>query len=301
MLSISTLCHHQSEMDIESWILWIKGLGFQAIELDYKLSREQLDLLQVLLKKEKMKVSSIHNFCPLPNDQPSSRHVSNYYRLSALDAHERKKAVEWTKNTIDTAVRFDAEVVVIHAGTIESEDDRCRYLMDLLKEEKKETEEFFTEKKKILADRENRRGPYLKAIEKSLEEVLSYAKITNKIIGLETRYYPMEIPNFDEIGHLLNLFASKGLSYWHDVGHAEINEKLGITDHIAFLEKYQNHLIGMHVHDMRGIVDHFVPFSGGINFNVMAPFLDENLLKVFELRAASFDELKGAVRKFNSL
>ena len=114
MLAISTSWMDENE-SMENWLRRIKRLGFDAVELNYKITDKQLKELEPLLRDIQLKVSSIHNFCPVPNDGPSDRHLSNYYRLSSVDEHERRQAVKWTNIAVDTAEHFEAGVVVIHA------------------------------------------------------------------------------------------------------------------------------------------------------------------------------------------
>ena len=85
MLSISTAWNHKPETTLQKMLEEIQAVGLNTIELGYRITALQLEEIIPLLAKMKMNVSSAHNFCPLPNDSPSPRHPSNYYRLSALD------------------------------------------------------------------------------------------------------------------------------------------------------------------------------------------------------------------------
>ncbi len=168
MLTISTAWNYKPDLNIYSWLSEVKALGFDGIELDYQLSRQHLEELSVYLKELNLVVSSVHNFCPTPNDGPSLRHISNYYRLSSLSEIERLKAVEWTKNTIDTAFKFKARAVVVHAGTVESDDDRSVSFFELYKSGKRQTDEFVEKRNEILRMREDKKGPYIDELGKSV-------------------------------------------------------------------------------------------------------------------------------------
>ncbi|MBF0484293.1 MAG: sugar phosphate isomerase/epimerase [Candidatus Omnitrophica bacterium] len=295
MLSLSSCWNYSTDIDIHKWLVQVKDMGFNAIELDYKISRSHLQQIHKTLPKLGLAVSSVHNFCPTPNDELSPRHVSNYYRLSSLDEWERKKAVGWTCYTIDTAVEFKAKAVVLHAGMIESDDIRSKKLFDLYKHGKELSAAFLQERERILKFRKKNCDPYLAVLEESLRDVMDYAYRKKIKIGLETRYYPTEIPNFQEIGMLLSLFERKGMGYWHDVGHAEMNSLLGITDHRDYLEAYGKYLIGVHLHGMEGIDDHLVPFAGDMNLTALMKFFDKSVIKVVETSASSVEEMREAV------
>ena len=243
----------------------------------------------------------MHNFCPVPNDGPSKRHLSNYYRLSSIDEYERQQAVKWTNIAVDTAEHLGAGVVVIHAGTLDFEDERSPLLFHLYSNGQRSSNAFREERCRILQLREEKKRPYIAALEQSLNEVVAYGKKRNIKIGLETRYYPIEIPNFEEIGYFLDLYDKDEMGYWHDVGHAEMNSRLGIRPHIDFLETYKDRLIGVHLHGIKGNRDHLAPFEGDMDLDQFLPYFGSDVLKVVESKPfASADLIQDAVYKLNN-
>ena len=124
MLAISLPWTKEDNPDVKTMLQSVRDMGLDAIEFGYTLTHEQVDAMLPLMKQLGIRAASVHNFSPIPNDRPSVRHVSNYYRLTAVDEDERISAVQWTNNSIDTAVRTGASVVVIHAGMIELGDPR---------------------------------------------------------------------------------------------------------------------------------------------------------------------------------
>jgi len=295
MLSIST-SWMAADASISDWLTQVKALGVGAIELSYRVSHTQLEEVVVGLNRLNLRVSSIHNFCPTPNDGPTTRHVSNYYRLSSIDEVERQLAVKWTKAAIDTAQRVGAQVVVIHAGQVDCDDERSIKLFDLFTDGRKDTPAFADERGRILRLRDKQRAPFIEALERSLGELTGYANTKGVKIGLETRYYPLEIPNFDEIGYFLKKFDKSVVGYWHDVGHAEMNSRLGIKPHLDFLTFYQDRLIGVHIHGMLGRRDHLAPFEGDFDLNPWLPFFGDPVIRVIESKpVASAEMIKAAL------
>lgn len=300
MISISTSWFNEDEQSIGDWLKQVHQFGYDAVELSYKVTHDQLEEARKTLSNLDLKVSSIHNFCPTPNDEPSPRHPSNYYRLSSQDEHERNQAIKWTNIAIDTAKDLNASVVVIHAGTLDFEDERSPYLFELFSTGMNGSPEFIEERNRILSLREENKAPFLQALGNSLSEVVAYARKKDVKIGLETRYYPIEIPNFEEIGYYLDMFGEDAMGYWHDVGHAEINERLGIRSHAEFLEAYQKRLIGVHIHGMEGRRDHLAPFEGDLKLDHYLPFFTEDIIKVVESKPFANPELiKEAVQKLS--
>ena len=302
MLSISTAWNDKSQGDIRRMLLELKETGLATIELGYRLAVPEVAQIIPLLPELGLKVSSLHNFSPFPNDAPSPRHVSNHYRLSAIDEPERRAAVHWTKNTIDMAVKVKAKVVVIHAGAVDGLEDISQQLFELYKNGKKDAAEFPETRAKLLRSRREKRGPYLESVAKSLHEVMPYAQAKGVVIGLETRYYPVEIPNFEEIGELLERFAKQGMRYWHDVGHGEVNSRLGITPHQAYFKQYQDKLVGFHLHGIRVLRDHIAPFDGDFDLKAIYPYIKKEHIKVIESGpTATLEQIQSAVKLLSVL
>jgi len=80
-------------------------------------------------------------------------------------------------------------------------------------------------------------------------------------------------------------FAVEGglVGYWHDVGHAEVNQRLGFTPHEEWLSRFGDRMIGIHLHDVLGIRDHRPPGKGDVNWNMVAEYVPQEALKVCEI------------------
>jgi len=298
MLAISTAWNSTTRPNIQEMLLEIKEVGFNAIEIGYNFSSERLKELISSISAMDIKVASVHNFCPLPSECRLNRFPTDCYRLSSTDETERRKAVEYTKRTIDTARRVSCGFMIVHAGTVELNSNYVKTLIRLYNEGKYDSAEYLQIKQEFLAARRAKREPYLKSVVASLKEVLAYASSVGVKIGLETRYYPQEIPNIEETEYLLSLFKDKGLVYWHDIGHAEVNERFGIAAHNDYLKKFAEYMQGIHFHDLRGIDDHLAPFVGDFDFSKIAPYIQNNLIKVIEAHPpATRRQIREAARR----
>lgn len=301
-LAISTAWNSGIRPDIKQILSEIKQLGFNAIEIGYNFTPRRLKELISLLDGMGISVVSVHNFCPLPSEVKLDRFPTNYYCLSSLDEQERSKAVEYTKKSIDTACQVSCSVVVIHAGSVPLGNDCLKTLLKLYHNGKFGSEEYQRVKQELLTLRQAKKPAYFEAVVKSLRSVIEYACSCGIKVGLETRYYPNEIPDIEEVEYLLKLFQAQGLVYWHDIGHAEVNERLGIAAHDDYLRRFSGRMAGVHLHDLKGIDDHRAPFTGDLDFSKMVPYLRDGLIKVIEAHPpATPQQIKAAMERLSSL
>ena len=135
-----------------------------------------------------------------------------------------------------------------------------------------------------------------------MDEIIPYARQKKIKIGLETRYYPTEIPNFPEIGELLQRYDSSVMGFWHDVGHGEVNVRLGIVqNHRDYFDHYADRLIGLHIHGVLGLKDHQAPFTGDFDLNPILPYLKKGVIRVIESHSSvSSQEIRDAVGKLRN-
>jgi sugar phosphate isomerase/epimerase len=138
----------------------------------------------------------------------------------------------------------------------------------------------------IDAQRCTRKATHLKnldAVLLSLEKLNKEAEKRGVFLGIENRYHFHEIPNFEEIGIILKTFQGGQIRYWHDSGHAQVQENLGILSHNDLLEGYSDQIIGIHLHDVRGYEDHLAPGQGEIDYQKIKSFLNSSIIKILEL------------------
>ena len=277
-LGISTSWNAKSAPDAVSMIREIRGMGFDRIELNFTLtSRDICDIISVK-GRERIEITSLHNFCPIPNGTSPEEASPDYYSLSSLDEEERKKALNATKRSIETAERLGASVVILHLGKIKIKDKTRRLAATL--DNKANYERI---KKNMLKERKESAPKYLDRTFASIEALLRYAKQNGVRLGIENRYYYSEIPSPEEIAVLFSRFEDKSIGYWHDVGHAQIFENIGLFNHKKdFLDRLSGKIIGMHLHDITGVDDHRAPLQGSFDFAILKPYVKNDTHLVLE-------------------
>jgi sugar phosphate isomerase/epimerase len=82
---------------------------------------------------------------------------------------------------------------------------------------------------------------------------------------------------------LLTHFDSPVLRYWHDIGHGQIRENLGLIAARHWVQQLSPWLAGFHVHDVaQPATDHLMPPEGTIEFSGFTPFVHDATVCVLE-------------------
>lgn len=280
-LSLSTSWNSFRHTRGEEIIKEIKNLGFLEVEPSFDLTKGIVTDIYSCVKKKKIKVNSIHNYCPIPSGLKRFQALPDCYSLASLDERERAQALKYTKVTIKTASMLGAKAVVLHCGRVETK-DYTREVISLYDRGKINSEEVSALKERMDKERREKASAHLSKAIESLKELSEYARLFGIGLGVENRFYFREIPSFEEIGDILNYFKGSNIFYWHDSGHAQLWENLGFSKHKDYLDAYQSRLLGVHLHDIKGGSDHLAPLKGDFDFKLLKPYLKADTLKTLE-------------------
>jgi sugar phosphate isomerase/epimerase len=257
----------------------LMSTGVDGLELDYRIPPALLADMKPALRK--IPVFSVHNYFPVPDILLPSKGSGDAFLLSAVDEEERKLAVEYTKRSLRVSAEMNARNLVVHLGVVDC-GSKGRELVSIYKEEGK-GERYDQACQVLMNERAEKAGGFLDSLFSSLEEVIKEAERVGVSVCVENRYYPHQIPSYDEVDAILTRFEGAPVMYWHDVGHAVVQEQLGLCPHLDWLKRYGNRLAGIHFHDVIGLLDHLAPGKGDVPFGEFRPYLNDEVTKIVEV------------------
>ena len=262
----------------------VRELGFEYAELSHGTRITLLPGIIDAVDAGEIKISSLHNFCPLPMGVNYA--APNLYQFSAERPREREMAIRYTLKTLEFATRVKAPLVVLHLGSIEMKDYTDK-LKKMLERGEKDSPKYQKLCAEVSQKREARKEKFVERVYDTLRKILPEAEACGLKLGIENREALEEIPLESDFNFLFREFASPSVTYWHDTGHAQIKENLGFIRHALLLESLASRLAGFHIHDTQFPArDHSPPGTGTVDFAALKPVVKPEHIKVFEFSPA---------------
>lgn len=252
----------------------IADLGFTHVELSHGIRIVLVPGIIRAVDEGFIKVSSVHNFCPLP---AGIQHAApNLFQPSATDRGAHEQWLRYTRRTLDFAEKMKARTVVLHLGSVKffwfpPSRKLAAYLEKVNGASTEDAKYVELLRKACIRLRENM-APAWEQVLKSLEEIGSYAAARGITLGCENREKFEELPIDDDFEAMFSaLSANVPCGYWHDTGHAQIKQSLGLIKHSDHLAKLAPRAIGFHLHDVNSAgKDHQVIGTGSVDFEMVS-------------------------------
>ena len=277
----------------------IRGLGFEYAELSHGIRISLLPGIIDAVDAGEIKISSLHNFCPLPIGVNHA--APNLFKFTATDSRERENAYRYSLKTIETATRVKAPLVVLHMGCIDMKEYTDK-LIEMVEKGLKDTPKYEKLCREAMEKREYRKEKHVQLANEMLYRLAEQAEARGLKLGIENREAVEEIPFEDDFHFLFKEFSGRAVGYWHDTGHAQIKENLGFISHVIHLESMAERLLGFHIHDVQFPArDHFPPGEGVIDFAALKPYIKPDHIKVLELSpSVPVEQIPAAVQFIKS-
>jgi len=283
-VALSTMWAIGNFPQLEDFFQAAQRLGFSKFELNHQINSAMLAGLDL----KAYRFSSIHEPCPA--DISTERLKAQDWLISSINEDSRRQGVAAVKRSIDLAKTLDVSVIVVHSGLVYPDPSLESDLRRLFKAGLNHSQEYLDIKNHLIDLRAEMAAPHLEAVKKSLAELIEYASLPSIRLGLENRYHYFDIPTLDEMKILLSLAGADQLGFIYDVGHAQTLDRLGFFPHEAWLDRYASRIVGVHLHDVIGVNDHYAPGLGEVDFKGIGTYLPDNAFRTCELRPASTSE-----------
>lgn len=254
------------------------GLGFESVELSHGIRITLVPGIMKAVEEGVVRVASTHNFCPLPTGVVQA--APNLFEPSARELREHDQWLRHTKRSIDFAAQMKARVLICHLGSVgffwfNPSRNLRNYLRDHPAAGRTPEDRVYRGLlEKSVAKLRKRMGPYWEQTKASVNAILDHARQKGVTLGFENREKFDELPlDADYDDFLAGLPAGAPVGYWHDTGHADIKEGMGLLEHRAHLAKMAGRVIGFHLHDVNAQGnDHQPVGSGHVDFQMVSGF-----------------------------
>ena len=294
-LALSTMYAQQERFaDGAAFSRYAAEAGYDAIEVSHSTPAEKLSAIQ---RSGALPITAIHQ--PAPHVVVEDGGSNAELNLAATLAGERLAALEHALTSVEWAAKVGAHALVVHLGSVEPYWAEGEAELYRLYEAGAVGGPRAGEVRAEMESRRTAAAPAaLAAARSSLETLVAAAREHGIAIGLENRLHFHEIPHPAETLALVDGFAPDEVGHWHDTGHAEVLERLGFMPHRAWFDSLGERLLGAHVHDVRGVLDHRAPGTAELDWAMVARGLGALDGYTLEINQHERDEAVRGVRAF---
>ena len=291
MIAISTMWNALKQPDGAALIDELRDLGFDRIALSRHLTPEQLEQLKLSFRNTgETTPACIQSICPILHGTSQEDAENEIVHLASLNNDERIEAIRRTIQTMELAIEMETPIVIIRLGMVDTY-DRSYLMRELYEYGEREFEAFDDKVTEATEWRKRKEVKHHDAVMRSLDELNERALKMEICIAIENPPHYFQIPNYDEVGLLFNEFYGSPMRYWHNVGHAVLQERLGLSWSKDWLETYQDHLIGVTLHDLKNLEMYHPPSSGDIEWNEVIPQIKPNVINVIDIKHGDAEEV----------
>jgi HAD superfamily hydrolase (TIGR01549 family) len=294
-IALSTMWHVDQKIPFGDTFHEARKAGFARFELNHRVSPE----LFKQWDQNEYYISTVHDPCPaeFTNDE----FKVNDFLISSLDERKRIIGVDITKKTIETAIKLGSRSIVIHPGMIMCDYSPESQLKKMYNNGLKGTTDYDELKVSMISFRKKAAPPHVEQVLRSLSELIEFARGSGIEIGLENRYHFYDIPLIGEMKSMLDLCDEDWYGFQYDVGHAQVLSELGFVDHEEWLKRFGKRIIGVHLQDVIGILDHQLPGIGDIDYQKIKEFIPPSAHLTLEVNPGlSIAQLEQGLEKLSN-
>src|SRR5438552_4280291 len=184
MHSLSTCWNSHRHTDGRAMLREIRDLGFEYAELSHGIRLSLLPGIIEAVDAGDIRISTLHNFCPLP----IGVHRANpkLFQFSSLSGRERENAWRYSLQTIETAQRLRAKLVVLHLGCIDMKEYTDK-LIEMVGAGQQRTPKYEKLCAEAIDKREQKKQRHMQLASEMLTRLAAEAEARGIRLGIENR------------------------------------------------------------------------------------------------------------------
>ena len=266
-IALSTMYAQQKRFDSgEAFARYAAEAGYDGIEVSHSTPPEKL---REIIDSDILPVTSIHQ--PAPHVEVDGGKSNSDLNLASTKRSEHTRALRHALRSVEWAAEAGASALVVHLGHVEGSFSGTTAELYRLFRQHGIRDSRAAEARAEMEERRAEAAPaHLEAARAALEQLVEAARPHGIVIGIENRLEYHHIPLPDESRALMEGFTTDEAGHWHDTGHAEVLDRLGYLPHEAWFDELGDRLVGAHVHDVRGVIDHRAPGTAQLDWAMVA-------------------------------
>lgn len=276
--ALSTSCFGARLATIQDQIFAAVGMGFRRLELGLVSAPPSMEGLEESQRETGMEIPVLVVGCRDPlNGAPMACE-----RLGSMDDEEWERAINSVRRHVRLARLWGAKTVVLRGSKVENKKVEKRVAK---MRERLAAEPMCSELGEAMAEMSaaNQRD--------SQKQVEQFCRALHRIMGespdVEFAIEPGrgldDLLGFEAVGWVLDDLKSKGLKYWHDVGHVHLRQVMGLAHQGAWLDAYATSLAGIHLQDAANDAVEMPVGLGEVDFKLLHEYLPKTAERVVEI------------------
>ncbi len=273
---LSTACFGTRLAKIEDQIFAAVAMGFRRIELGLSEVPPSMEGLDDSVRETSVAISSLVAGCRDARNGSMAAH-----RLGSLSEDERERAISSVRRHVRLAQNWQCPVVVVRGSKVE--DNQLRAEADALEARilKDGLNEAMALEVRDFVQRVQRGGQtQVEHLCRSLHLLMQEFPETS--FAIEPGSELDDLLGLDAMGWMLDDLGTRGLGYWHDVGHVHMRSKCGLPEPGQWLEQFGSKMLGIHLQD--AAEESEMPLGlGEVDFKLVASYVPRTASRVLEL------------------
>ena len=277
--SLSTSCYGTRLATIEDQAFMAVAMGFRRLELGLTENPVPLTGFEDSHRETGIEVRSLVTGCL----NPRSENMAGT-KLGSLDPELRDRALISTRRHIKVAQQYGCPTVILRGCEVEDPElvaKAASLAARLPKCHEDDLEALEEEFNAFVVGLQKSGQAQLEHLCRSIHTLR--AEYPETQLAVEPGASFIDILNFEAMGWVLDDLSRHGLAYWHDTGTVHLRQRAGLPSQGAWLDKYADRMVGVHLQDAAEGISHMPPGLGEVDFRMVAEYIPPTAERVLEV------------------